>query len=107
MNINILRLIAIYQRKRKLKLKATINNSDTGKYNMQLLSILLYQPTEPIISIFRAGLIGGYQLDKHPMQIEHYKLSCPQLYSLPQLDEKHPKRDTHSCLGMEFDEVDM
>ena len=33
LNINILRLIATYQRKRKLK--ATINNSDTGKYKMQ------------------------------------------------------------------------
>ena len=99
MNINILRLIATYQRKRKLK--ATINNSEHA------ITFLLYQPTEPIISIFRAGLIGGYQLDKHPMQIEHYKLSWPKLYSLPQLDEKHPNRDTHSCLGMEFEKVDM
>lgn len=55
----------------------------------------------------RAGLAFGYQLGKHRRDAEHCKLSYPQQYFLPQLDEMHPKTNTPSCLGTVFALADM
>ena len=97
----------------------TRSNLSIKKKNIRLIATIiviqkniartfyLIEPAALIRSISKSGLIGGYQLDKHPMQLEHYKLSWPQLHSLPQLDDKHPKTDIHSYFDMEFAKVDM
>lgn len=72
-----------------------------------------YMSLQPLIQnvqeefLIKAERAGEYRQGKRPRDEQRCMLSLLRRCFRPQLDEMHPKTDTHSYFGMEFGEEDM
>ena len=81
---------------------------------MKTSMYIIYEPYNIIIKPIthlqihlRVGKVDEYRSGMHRLDVEHCKLSAQSRHSQLLLDEMHPKIDTHPCLSMEFERVDM